>query len=166
MSAILSYERPTPLYRYRLERHIGGGGGPVAFIMVNPSTADHVEDDQTIRKVIGFAQRLDACRVIVGNLFAYRATDVRELRDAGFKAVGPLNDLHLEIMMREADRVIVAWGSRDKIPARERDRTYAISALAYRASVKLECLGVTAKGDPLHPCMISYDRPVQPWRHP
>lgn len=166
MSAILSYERPTPLYRYRLERHIGGGGGPVAFIMVNPSTADHVEDDQTIRKVIGFATRMDACRVIVGNLFAYRATDVRELRAAGGRAIGPLNDLHLEIMMREADRVIVAWGASTKIPASLRHNTYSCAALAERKKVKLECLGITTNGDPLHPCMISYDRPVQPWRHP
>jgi hypothetical protein len=54
MSAVIS---PCGLYRYRLERHGLSGAGGVAWIMVNPSTADATQDDATIRKVIGFTER-------------------------------------------------------------------------------------------------------------
>jgi len=61
-------------YRYRLERHGLAGAGAVAWIMVNPSTADATNDDATIRKVIGFTERLGGGWAIVGNKFAFRAT--------------------------------------------------------------------------------------------
>jgi hypothetical protein len=77
VSAVIS---PCGLYRYRLERHGLSGAGAVAWIMVNPSTADATQDDATIRKVIGFTERMGGGWAIVGNKFAYRATDVRELR--------------------------------------------------------------------------------------
>ena len=63
-------------YRYRLERHGLSGAGAVAWIMVNPSTADATTDDATIRKVVGFSERMGAGWLIVGNKFAYRATDI------------------------------------------------------------------------------------------
>jgi len=75
-SAIIS---DCGLYRYRLERHDLSGSGAVAWLMVNPSTADATEDDQTIRKVIGFTERLGGGWAIVGNKFAYRATDIHAL---------------------------------------------------------------------------------------
>jgi len=58
-------------YRYRLDRDLGRDGKTAAFIMVNPSTADAEVDDATIRKLIGFSQRLGFGRFIVGNKFAY-----------------------------------------------------------------------------------------------
>jgi hypothetical protein len=67
MSAIIS---DCGLYRYRLERHALSGAGSVAWIMVNPSTADATTDDATIRKVIGFSERMGAGWAIVGNKFA------------------------------------------------------------------------------------------------
>ena len=76
MSAIIS---DCGFYRYRLDR---GAGRALAIIMVNPSTADAENDDPTIRKVLGFASRLDCSRIIVANKFAYRATDIQELRTA------------------------------------------------------------------------------------
>ena len=77
-SAIIS---ACKTYRYRLERRFGDGP-TLMFVMVNPSTADAEQDDPTIRKCIGFAERASYGRIIVGNKFAFRATDVRELRGA------------------------------------------------------------------------------------
>jgi hypothetical protein len=42
----------------------------LGYVMLNPSTADASEDDQTIRKCIGFAERNDYRGFIVLNLFA------------------------------------------------------------------------------------------------
>jgi Protein of unknown function (DUF1643) len=44
-------------YRYLLTRQVASGGRRTTFIMLNPSTADASNDDPTIRRCIGFAQR-------------------------------------------------------------------------------------------------------------
>jgi hypothetical protein len=116
-SAIIS---PCGRYRYRLERE-GPGEGRTVVIMVNPSTADAEQDDATIRKLKGFGARNGWGRIIVGNLFAYRATDVRELAKVD-DPFGPRNDWHLHRMIDESSRVIVAWGPSGKLPRYLRNR--------------------------------------------
>jgi hypothetical protein len=152
-------------YRYRLERHKLSGAGAVAWIMVNPSTADASADDATIRKVIGFSERLGAGWAIVGNKFAYRATDVRELRSVA-DPKGPENDAHLAQIIRAAPLVIVAWGPLVKLPKELRRRWRTICKLADEAGVKLMCLGTAQDGHPRHPLMLAYDTPLVEWKRP
>lgn len=152
-------------YRYRLERHGLSGAGAVAWIMVNPSTADATEDDATIRKVVGFSERLGAGWAIVGNKFAYRATDVRELRSVG-DPKGIDNDAHLIRIMREAPIVIAAWGPLAKLPKHLRRRWMTIANLAAQLDRKLMCLGAAQDGHPRHPLMLAYDTPLIEWRRP
>lgn len=161
MSAVIS---DCGRYRYRLERRLSDWRAArcAAVIMVNPSTADAETDDATIRKVCGFTIRYGFCRVIVGNLFAWRATDIKALRTAS-DPVGPDNDYHLSMIMHEADKVIVAWGASGKLPRDLRNRWHAIAGLAEAAGKPLHCLGVAADGHPLHPLMLGYDRELEPW---
>ncbi len=158
-SAIIS---ECSLYRYRLERGIGPA---VAFIMVNPSTADAHYDDATIRKCIGFTKRLNRQRFIVGNLFAYRATDVKVLRTAP-DPIGPDNDRHLEEILRGAVTTIVAWGSLLKMPVNLRDRWKHVVSIADRFNIELKCLGVNNDGHPRHPLTTTYETPLTPWVRP
>lgn len=164
MSAILS---DCGTYRYRLEREVDGllGSKVVAFVMVNPSTADAETDDATIRKVIGFARRMSARRVLVGNLFAYRATDIKALRNAS-DPIGAENDAHLRRILGEADICVVAWGALAKLPPNLRLRWARFHDMATAAGTRLMCLGTAQDGHPLHPCMIGYERPVIEWRRP
>lgn len=164
MSAILS---DCGTYRYRLEREVDGllGSKIVAFVMVNPSTADAETDDATIRKVVGFSRRMGARRVVVGNLFAYRATDIKALRDAP-DPIGVKNDAHLRQILGEADICVAAWGALAKLPRTLRWRWMRFHDMATAAGVRLMCLGTAQDGQPLHPCMIGYDRPVVEWRRP
>lgn len=152
-------------YRYRLERHGLSGAGAVAWIMVNPSTADASENDATIRRVIGFTERLGGGFAVVGNKFAYRATDIRALRSAT-DPKGPENDAHLEQIMLAAPLVIAAWGPLAKLPENLRRRWRTVAAMADRLGVTLHCLGTAKDGQPRHPLMLAADTPLMPWRRP
>lgn len=97
MSAVISV---CGKYRYELEREIGAGK-TCGIIMVNPSTADAETDDATIRKLKGFAERNGWGKLLIANKFAYRATDVRELRGVS-DPVGPANDEAIQDVMIHA----------------------------------------------------------------
>ena len=144
MGALLS---PCGRYRYRLTREWLMGEGTVLFVMLNPSTADAETDDPTIRRCIGFAQRWGFRGLAVGNLFAWRATDPRELRQA-IDPVGPENDRHLVEMSHAANAVIAAWGA-----GGGRRGQYALRLL--RGTV--EHLGLTKQGYPRHPLYLRAD---------
>ncbi len=152
-------------YRYRLERNLGTGGKIAAIIMVNPSTADAQVDDHSIRKWTGFAGRLGIGRFIVGNKFAYRATDIREL-DTCADPIGPDNDRYLAEIMKDADLHIVAWGRLSKLPPRLHSRWREVVRIADQMSCKLFCLGTALDGHPLHPLRLGYDVPLVGWRAP
>lgn len=160
MSALIS---ACGTYRYRLERD-GPGFGSTLILMVNPSTADANTDDHTIRKLRGFGERHQWGRLMVGNLFAYRATDVRTLNSCA-DPVGPENDAHLSSMMADADRIVVAWGPVSKQPRAYRGlRWRKVVEIANRP---LWSIGEPAKcGHPCHPLTLGYDRPILRWFPP
>ncbi|MBO1904617.1 DUF1643 domain-containing protein [Microvirga sp. 3-52] len=162
MSAVIS---PCGLYRYRLERGISTNPRVAAFIMVNPSTADAEQNDATIRKVIGFAERHGVGRIIVGNKFAFRSPDIKALRIAP-DPVGPDNDRHLEQIMRDADLYIVAWGPLAKLPLHLRSRWQEVIRIADRVGCRFMCLGTAQDQHPRHPLMLSYDTAISDWHQP
>lgn len=163
MSAIIS---ACGAYRYRLER-LGTAipeHGVTGIIMVNPSTADATNNDATIRKLLGFATWHGWGRLIVGNLFAYRSTDVKELAKAP-DPIGPENDDHLRRIMADANRLIFAWGPSSKLPKRLRARWRKVYEMALEAKHEPMSIGKPAKdGHPCHPLMLRYELKPQPWR--
>lgn len=162
MSAVIS---ACGKYRYLLERRGITAGPTLMFVMVNPSTADAEKDDPTIRKCLGFAERNGFARVLVGNLFAYRATDVKELRKAS-DPIGPENDMHLVAMLRNADVVVAAWGSLNKLPEVLRRRWREVVHLADRVPHQMKMIGICADGHPKHPLMVGYDAKIEAWPVP
>lgn len=161
-SAIIS---PCGLYRYRLERKVAEGARSACLIMVNPSTADGDQDDATIRKVRGFAERNDIGRVIVVNKLAYRATDVRDVAKA-MDPIGPENDEHIAQAVRDADLTILAWGPVGKLPPYLRRRWLEVIAIAQRHRTVLHCIGTAQCGQPRHPLMTPYTTPITEWTRP
>ncbi|WP_082167388.1 DUF1643 domain-containing protein [Methylobacterium aquaticum] len=163
MSAVIS---ACGLYRYRLERVIEGAlqaAPSIAWIMVNPSTADAAKDDQTIKKVRGFSRLAGAGRIVVGNLFAFRSKDVRLLRDAS-DPIGPENDTHLRAIIQGSEIVVVAWGSLGKLPRSLRERWRDVVRIADGKT--LMCIGIAKDGHPLHPQMEGYANVLRPWLTP
>src|SRR6185436_5707784 len=51
----------------------------IAFVGLNPSTADCWNDDPTVRRCVGFAKAWGYCDFYMLNLFAYRATDPKAM---------------------------------------------------------------------------------------
>jgi hypothetical protein len=135
-------------YRYTLDREWMMGEGTCLFVMLNPSTADAIEDDPTIGRCIKFAQRWGFQRLEVVNLFALRSTDPNGLLTAD-DPVGPLNDHTLEGALIAAGQAIAAWGaSVRKITNR---RQAEVLSMCKRLGTQLDCLGTTEEGFPRHP---------------
>lgn len=140
-------------YRYWLSREWDRDGATCLFIMLNPSTADAMEDDPTIRRCIGFARDLGYGRLEVGNLFAFRATDPKALLVAP-DPVGPDNNYWLFRLCARADLVIAAWGANVTRGRAEALRRGIFARLPYK---EIKCLGVTKAGHPRHPLYLKAD---------
>lgn len=97
-------------YRYALKREWDAKKPKVMFVMLNPSTADHKDNDATIRRCIGFAKSWGFGGIIVGNLFAYRSTQPDQLLTCT-DPIGPANMLTLQELYTECASVVCAWGN-------------------------------------------------------
>lgn len=140
-------------YRYRLGRTWDAALRPACFVMLNPSTADATEDDPTIRRCIGFAKSWGCGGIVVVNLFAYRATDPKQLLKAA-DPVGPDNDEHIRAAVVECHPVVAAWGVHGVL----RQRDGRVKWLLERWGVLPKCLGKTKDGrHPRHPLYVRAD---------
>lgn len=143
-SAVIS---PCGGYRYRLERQWDEEEAKVAFLMLNPSTADASQDDPTIRRCIGFAKAWGFGGLIVGNLFALRSTDPKALYSHP-DPIGPDNNSHLDAIAHAAELIVCAWGTHGALHGRGRE-------VAERLDDRnLAALRLTADGHPGHPLYI------------
>ena len=102
---------PSGRYRFRLTRCWNPGAPVVAFVMLNPSTADARRLDPTVRRCVGFARTWGFGGLEVVNLFALRATHPPDLF-ADPEPVGRGNDRAVVDAAVRADLVVVAWGDR------------------------------------------------------
>ena len=151
MTAIIS---DCGKYRYTLERAWSRDPRYLMYIMLNPSTADAEKDDPTIRRCIGFAKLLGYDGILVGNLYAFRATNPKELRNQG-NIVGPDNDKHLLALANRAQQIVCAWGQPGPEIWRARDVRQLLSYPLY-------ALGFTKGGYPRHPLMLPKTaRPIE-----
>lgn len=146
-------------YRYELTR-AWADGPECTFVMLNPSTADGHEDDPTIRRCVGFAKTLDCGSLRVVNLYAFRATNPRDVfRQDG--RVGPENDYWISCALWDAAEVeapvIAAWGANAEVW-----RVRAVLALP--GADRLTALGVTKDGHPRHPLYLPSTARPEPWR--
>ncbi|MBN3761281.1 DUF1643 domain-containing protein [Burkholderia sp. Ac-20365] len=163
MSAILS---ACGTYRYRLDRVLlkdVSGDLVIAYFGVNPSTADHTLDDQSVRKWYGFTSRHGGSRFIVGNPFAYRSRDVTSLARAA-DPVGPDNDVHIAAIIDEADVLVPCWGPQTKVPRALRSRFDSVECMLRASGKPLKVFGLSQRGDPLHPLMLPYATQLVDWR--
>lgn len=151
------------LYRWRLDRDVSDTGIVAVLCGVNPSTAGVTVNDQTIRKDLGFAERLGWRKIIKVNKCAFRAKDVTDLRRA-VDPIGPENDRWLADAFAEADVIVPCWGPLAKLPKYLRRRWSEVARLMERSGKPVMCLGTCGDGQPRHTLMLAYDTPLSPWR--
>jgi hypothetical protein len=150
-------------YRYRLDRRWDEKLPPLAFGMLNPSTADEIRNDATIERCERRARALGFGSLTVWNLFAYRTVSPKTLK-AHHSPVGPENDEFIRDVLAETKRrggtVIAGWGSHGIFQERFR---FPIE-LACLLEIELYCLGVTNSGQPRHPLYVSYQSIAKKWQ--
>lgn len=143
---------PTPNLLHTDDPHLAYYPGQHSqycmFIGLNPSTADEVKDDATIRKCIGFAKRWGFGALCMTNIFAFRARDPKVMKKC-LSPIGEDNDAWLKRCAAGAGRIIAAWGTHGEFMGRGDDVMAMIP--------HLECLRMTQHGHPEHPCYITYE---------
>ena len=143
---------PNRRYRYQLTRRVGFGDDTVAFVMLNPSTADEVQNDPTVRRCINYANAWGYGWLIVTNLSPLRATDPRELLAAGAEPKGVQRENEWAILeaAEVADLVVAAYG----VHGAAEGRADRVVEMLVDAGHTVTCLGLTKEGAPRHPLYL------------
>lgn len=145
------------VYRYMLEILWGDDATHrMAVIGLNPSTATHLEDDPTLRRVKAFAKTWGYSGVLMLNAFALRSTDPKALFTQP-DPIGPENDIET-LGSNVLPLTLAAWGG--NIQSRKWAHYYRGHDIA-RGIPSLQCFRITDKGHPAHPLYLPGDlRPV------
>jgi hypothetical protein len=146
-------------YRYALHRIWDRSKSVACVIGLNPSTADSSNDDPTIRRCVGYAKLFGYGGFIMVNLFAYRATDPKEIKRLPIDiAIGPENDIYLRRITLGAKTVIAAWGSHGDMQGRGkqvmrmlREQCKVVYCFNTKSGYK------TKNGQPKHPLYLPGD---------
>lgn len=125
--------------------------------MLNPSTADEIDNDPTIARCVSFARRWGFGALEAVNVFAYRATDSSRLARSR-DPVGPLNDEYILRSVNSSQQIVLAWGNHALL----QDRHSQVLDLLPDEQ-QLYCFGTTKFGQPRHPLYVRNEAPLQPF---
>lgn len=153
-------------YRYVLARLWDEALPTVNFIMLNPSTADHLKDDPTIRRCVGFAKSWGFGQLIVTNLYPFRSPSPFEMKAASNKR-GPrdprghrlLNDLHIAKWAANSSLIVCAWGNHAESDV-ERETLKLLRSIGKTP----HALRLSKSGKPNHPLYLPGDMKPTAWR--
>tara|TARA_B110000116_G_C16653402_1_gene498363 strand:+ start:398 stop:874 length:477 start_codon:yes stop_codon:yes gene_type:complete len=140
--ALFSEDR---IYRYALWRTWDENLPKALFIGLNPSTADEIQDDPTIRRCIRYSMDWGYGGYLMGNIFGYRSTDpyaLKKIKDP----IGNKNNFWLKKLHKQASITIAAWGNHGNLLNRGKEVETLID--------DLYCLRLTKEGNPWHPLYL------------
>ena len=148
-------------YRYSLVRTWEPEGRKALFVMLNPSTATEVQNDPTVERFERRARTLGFGSFCVTNIFAWRDTDPKKMRQAA-DPVGPENDGTIAEFALWADQILCAWGTHGAHLNRGAD----MERLLRNTGRDLFHLGLSKAGHPKHPLYIAYTQQPELWPEP
>lgn len=146
------------VYRYELWR-IWDTHKPLCnFLMLNPSTADEVDNDPTVERCERRCRMWGYGGLIVTNIFAFRATHPVDMK-AATEPVGADNDAAILSVAERSSLIVCAWGKDGTF----KNRSVAVMLLLADHADKLHSLKMSDKtGQPYHPLYLPYS--LQPAR--
>lgn len=147
------------VYRYTLTRWWDPESPLLAWVMLNPSTANGSQDDPTLVRITRFSRAWGYGGLIVVNLFALVSTSPDQLAHHP-DPIGPANDAALYGATRGLT-AIAAWGA--SVPEKWRHRPTAVRARLTQQGTALYHLGLTKDRHPRHPLYVRGDTPPTLW---
>lgn len=138
-------------YRYSLTRIWDSTKPMIMFILLNPSTADHENDDPTILKCIAYSKSCGYGGFYVCNLFSYRSTKADKLLQV-INQHGVNNLKYIIDFSDRVDKVVCGWGKDGLV----RKLFNGAKTLDYLSELnhKLYYLRLNKPGEPSHPLYL------------
>lgn len=141
-------------WRYRLDREFPDVEGTrrIAWLMLNPSTADAFKNDPTVNRTCIWSMEWGFHFSTVINMYAFRSPKPADLWKTP-DPIGPLNDRIIRMVVAEAELVICAWG----VHAKRGDRAKQVIDTLLAAGeprAKFKALVLTKDGIPGHPLYL------------
>lgn len=139
------------LYRHRLWRIWDDALPLLGSIGLNPSTADHDVDDNTIRTETRFAIAWGYGGLVKGNVFQFRATDPKAMK-ATADPLGEFPDDWLLNIADNSEAILCCWGNHGAF----RGRGAAVLRMLNRQRLhkRLLHVGITGESQPRHPLYL------------
>jgi len=123
----------------------------VLFVGLNPSTANEVSNDPTVRRLVSFAERWDYGGFYLCNIFGYCTAYPKELFKS--QALHAANLPAIQMANRLTVASVLIWG--DGIEKAEGGRE--IAEHVKNLVVPSFCFGLTQNGNPKHPLYLPND---------
>lgn len=142
--AVFDYSRS---YRFLLWR-FWDDRPRMLLIGLNPSTANEISEDPTIRRGMGFAHRWGYGGMYWCNVLPYCSTDPKRLTSA--VAVHKANIPAIQMAHGLSVLTVCCWGDGIELAENGREIAEHVKELVQPAM----CFGLTQKGNPTHPLYL------------
>lgn len=138
-------------YRYLLWRIWDFDKPIICWFLLNPSTADEIVLDPTLRRCKRYSELWGYGGFKVLNVFSFRTTKPKNLLKCK-NPIGPTNDYYIIKECLDIPMIVVGWGN---FILNFWDRIDELNKLLY--SSELYALKLTSKSQPSHPLYLKKD---------
>ena len=160
-------------YRWILKRELLSGKKTVVFIGLNPSKANSLNNDRTLVRIINFCSRWDYKNIYIINLFGLISKSPSQLLKSK-DPIGINNNLITLMTLNFWQKNIncdlwLGWGDKGQLNGRNLEVIKIIENLSNlksnenNFSERILSLGISKKGNPLHPLYIPKESFLSPF---
>lgn len=126
----------------------------ITFIGLNPSIANHENDDPTIRRLIGFTKFFEYNSFEIVNLYSLICTNPKEVDFE--KLLNENNNHYLNNI--DSHKIIFCWGKNRNWPNWNKIIKKLVDKYPY-----IYCFGRNKDGSPKHPLYLKADTTLEKW---
>lgn len=142
------------LHRFALAKDWQSRGdgtmGWCMWLMMNPSTADHMQLDPTLTRCEGYSRRWGYGGMLIANVCSWRCPVPEALARAEAWHLHEANQIAIRALADMADIIVCGWGSCRHV------RPHRLPDLSAHAA-KLRALKTNRDGHPTHPLYLRRD---------